>query len=85
MLFNGVTVPEEKEIELLGAAFDSRLSYSQHLRAVASKAAQRLHFLRKVAPLLDSSGGTAVYKGFGAANNGILLPGVDGVMHIQAG
>ena len=63
VLFNGVTVPEEKEIKHLGIAFDSQLSYAAHLRAVASKAAQRLHFLRKVAPLLDSSGRTAVYKG----------------------
>ena len=59
-----MTVPEEKEIKLLGTAFDSQLSYSAHLQAVVSKAAQRLHFLRKVAPLLDSRGRTAVYKGF---------------------
>ena len=48
VLFNGVTVPEEKEIKLLGVAFDSQLSHSAHFRAVASKAAQRLHFLKRL-------------------------------------
>ena len=85
VLFNGVTVPEEKEIKLLGIAFDSQLSYAAHLRAVASKAAQRLHFLRKVCAPVGLQRPHGSLQRLRAANNGILLPGVDGVRYIQTG
>ena len=44
--------------------FDRQLSFHSHLRNVSSKANQRLHFFKKVAPLLNVPGKLAVYKGF---------------------
>ena len=62
--FNNIPVAEEDEIKLLGVTFDRQLSFRSHLRNVSSKANQRLHFFKKVAPLLNVPGKLAVYKGF---------------------
>ena len=62
--FHGISVPEFDEIQLLGVRFDSQLSFKAHLRAVASKANQRIYFLRKAARLLDTQGKAKVFKGF---------------------
>ena len=51
--FNNITVAEEDEIKFLGVTFDRQLSFRSHLRNVSSKANQRLHFFKKVAPLLN--------------------------------
>ena len=64
IIFNGVAVAEETEVKLLGVTFDNGLSFRHHLRNVASKANSRIHFLRKVSPLLDAKGRLTVYKGF---------------------
>ena len=58
--FNNILVAEEDEIKLLGATFDRQLSCRSHLRNVSSKANQRLHFFKKVAPLLIVPGKLAV-------------------------
>ena len=62
--FNNIPVAEEDEIKLLGVTFDRQLSFRSHLRNVSSKANQRLHFFKKVAPLLNVPGKLVVYKGF---------------------
>ena len=62
--FNNISVAEEDEIKLLGVTFDRQLSFRSHFRNVSSKANQRLHFFKKVAPLLNGPGKLAVYKGF---------------------
>ena len=62
--FNIIPVAEEDEIKLLGVTFDRQLSFRSHFRNVSSKANQRLHFFKKVAPLLSVPGKLAVYEGF---------------------
>lgn len=64
IIFSGTSVPEEEHIKLLGVTFDRQLSYTTHLHGVASKAAQRIHFLKKTAHLLDARGRATVYRGF---------------------
>ena len=44
--------------------FDRQLSFRSHLRSIASKVNQRLHFFKKVAPLLNVAGKLCLYKGF---------------------
>ena len=62
--FNNIPVAEKDEIKLLGVTFDRQLSFRSHLRNVSSKANQRLHFFKKVAPLLNVPGKLAAYNGF---------------------
>ena len=62
--FNNVPVAAEDEIRLLSVIFDRHLSFRSHLRSIASKANQRMHFFKKVAPLLDVAGKLCLYKGF---------------------
>ena len=62
--FNNVPVAEEDEIRLLGVIFDRQLSFRSHLRSIASKANQRMHFFKKVAPLLNVAGKLCLYKEF---------------------
>ena len=64
MVFMGTAIPSEEKLKLLGVQFDKKLSFSGHLHHVSVRAHQRLHFFRKVAPLLDSHGRLTVYKGF---------------------
>ena len=54
--FNNVPVAEEDETRLLGVLFDRQLSFRSHL--------QRMHFSKKVAPLLNVPGKLCLYKGF---------------------
>ena len=62
--YSNIPVAEEDEIKLLGVTFDRQLSFCSHLRNVSSKPNQRLHFFKKVAPLLNIPGKLAVYEGF---------------------
>ena len=62
--FNNIPVAEEDKIKLLGVTFNRQHSFRSHLRNVSSKANQRLHFFKKVGPLLNVPGKLAVYKGF---------------------
>ena len=45
--FGGVKVAESDNIKLLGVRFDQHLSFRDHIRDVATKANQRIHFMRK--------------------------------------
>ena len=62
--FDGTAVEEHDSLKLLGVTFDRQLSFRSHLRSVAVRGRQRLYFLRRVAPLLDTQGRERVYKGF---------------------
>ena len=62
--FDVVTVEEANSLRLLGVTFDKTLSFGQHLRSVAVRAAQRIGFLRKASAVLDIPGGLTTYKGF---------------------
>ena len=64
IFFGGTPVLEEKALSLLGVTFDSKLSFSTHLRKVATRAKQRLGFLRRAAHILSPAGRTTVYKAF---------------------
>ena len=62
--FGGLNVDETATIKLLGVVFDKSMSFRNHLRSVAIRAAQRLGFLRKACRVLDISGRLTAYKGF---------------------
>ena len=62
--FDGVNVEEANSLRLLGVTFDKTLSFGQHLRSVAVRAAQRIGFLRKASAVLDIPGRLTTYKGF---------------------
>ena len=62
--FGGLNVDETATIKLLGVVFDKSMSFRNHLRLVAIRAAQRLGFLRKACRVLDISGRLTAYKGF---------------------
>ena len=61
--FGGLNVDETATIKLLGVVFDKSMSFRNHLRSVAMRAAQRLGFLRKACRVLDISGRLTAYKG----------------------
>ena len=62
--FGGLNVDETATIKLLGVVFDKSMSFRNHLRLFAMRAAQRLGFLRKACRVLDISGRLTAYKGF---------------------
>ena len=62
--FNGVAIEEVEELKLLGVLFDRSLSFRSHIRQVAVRGHQRLGFMRKALPILDSKAKYAVYRGF---------------------
>ena len=64
LMFMGTPVPTAENLKLLGVTFDTKLTFASHLHQISVRARQRLHFLRKVSPLLDCSGRLSVYKGF---------------------
>ena len=55
---------EVQELKLLGVLFDPSLSFRCHIRQLAVRGNQRLGFLRKALPLLDSRSRATVYRGF---------------------
>ena len=58
----GISVPAATTITLLGVLFDQKLSLDDHLRSVATRARQRLGFLRRSAHLLSPASWETVYK-----------------------
>ena len=44
--------------------FDSKISFREHIRSIASRGNQRLSFFRKACRVLDHHGRLVVYKGF---------------------
>ena len=64
LLFGGTLVPETTTITLLGVKVDAKLTFSDHLRSVATRARQRLGVLNRAAHILTPAGRTTVYKAF---------------------
>ena len=64
LTFDGTILQHSDSIKLLGVTFDTRLSYRNHLRAVALRANQRISFCRKASRVLNRQGRMATYKGF---------------------
>ena len=62
--FDGVTVEEENLPRLLGVTFEKMLSFGQHLRSVAVRAAQRIGFLRKASAVRDIPSRLTTNKSF---------------------
>ena len=48
---DGDQIPEERHLKVLGVVLDSKLTYEEHLRQVASRARQKTGILRKAARL----------------------------------
>ena len=64
IISDGISVPEEECVKLLGVLFDRSLLYHDHLRNVAVHASQRLGLLRRTSWILGSESLLRVYKGF---------------------
>jgi len=62
--FQGTTVAEVEELKLLGITFDTQLSFTEHVRNLARRGAQRLGFFRKAAAHLSTRHRATVYRGF---------------------
>ena len=62
--FDGCPVPEANCIKLLGVTFDTKLTFSDHIRNVASRANQRIYFFRKASRVLNQNARRIVYNGF---------------------
>ena len=62
ILFEGVRLPLQDTIKVLGVTIDRELRYDQHITAVARQTSQRVPALRRVAGSLDSRGILTLYK-----------------------
>ena len=60
--FEGVRLPLEDKIKILGVAFDQELRFKQHITSVARQTSQRVSALRRIASSLDSQGILTLYK-----------------------
>ena len=60
--FEGVRLPLQDTIKVLGITIDRELRYDQHITTVARRTSQRVSALRRVAGSLDSRGILTLYK-----------------------
>ena len=60
--FEGVRLPLQENIKILGVTIDRELRYDQHITSVARQTSQRVSALRRVAGSLDSRGILTLYK-----------------------
>ena len=77
--FDGTPVSEESRLKLLGVTFDDTLSYSFHLRSLASRANQRIGFLKRASPILVAESRQRVYNGFVRPHTQVLPLSVNGL------
>ena len=52
----------QESLSILGVTIDSKLSFGQHVRALAQKASQKLSVLRRIKGFLDKEGLAVLYK-----------------------
>jgi len=64
LTFDGITISNVSELKLLGVTFDGALTYRQQVRALATRANQRLGLLQRASSILDNAGRARVYKAF---------------------
>ena len=62
LVFNETPINQTQEIKILGATFDSKLTWKKHLSNVAGRAGQKLGALRRVSRKLDPSSCATIYK-----------------------
>jgi len=62
LFFDNCKLTQNNDLEILGVKLDSKLVWSNHISAIATRAGQRLGALRKVANKLDVQGRANVYK-----------------------
>ena len=62
LFFDNCKLTQNNDLEILGVKLDSKLVWSNHISAIATRAGQRLGALRKVANKLDIQGRANVYK-----------------------
>ena len=60
--FDGNIITSQKEIEILGVTYDSKLSFKKHLEITARKASTKITSLRRIAWYLDRKGKEYLYK-----------------------
>ncbi len=56
LLFGHTKLAEKEELEILGVAIDSKLTWTKHISNISSRAGQRLGALKRVANKLDTRG-----------------------------
>ena len=59
---NGEEITPNSSINILGIQFDERLSFTEHVKELASRTAKRFACLRRVGYLLDGEGCTMLYN-----------------------
>ena len=62
ILLDNRRVPLQDSISILGVEFDSRLSFTKHVKKVAKDAAWKLGCIRRVGDILDARGVSTLYK-----------------------
>lgn len=62
ILLEGRRVQLQESVSILGVEFDSRLTFTRHVRKVAKDAAWKLSCIRRLAHLLDAQGIETLYK-----------------------
>ena len=61
LLLDGKVLPLQPAVSILGVEVDSSLSFTGHVKKLASKAANRLNCVRRIAHLLDAPGVSNLY------------------------
>lgn len=62
LIFNGTTLTQQQEINILGVTYDSKLTFRSHISQLARTAAGKLASLRRISWLLDCKGRQLLYK-----------------------
>ena len=55
LTLNDIALKETSELIILGATFDTKLTFERHIRSVASSASQRIGLLRRAHNIFDSA------------------------------
>ena len=62
LLMDGKNLTYNSAVNILGVQIDSRLTFTNHVREIAKKAARKLACIRRIAPLLDGNGCYTLYN-----------------------
>ena len=62
IILNNEVVSFQTSINILGVQFDEKLTFTEHVKELASRAAKKFACLRRVAHLLDDKGCTMLYN-----------------------
>ena len=62
IVLNNETISLQTSINILGVQFDEKLTFTEHVKELANRAAKKFACLRRVAYLLDEKGCTMLYN-----------------------